>query len=538
MSLRVIECVDCEDMLQICKNYSRIFCYGAGHWGRIILHFLNKNGVYIESFIVSQKNKLDSYCGVSIAELESLDSRYLVNSLVILSLTEANHAVLKQAISLKCSTVVLLAVNYKIIRSIPQDVHNVKMIESIKAENCLVDDVEKYKAKAKIILSKYKRVVFRYLYISKIGYISLGWIFYMNINHPSDEYWLFYPGPSSKKANKFLVDKILNREFENIDFVKENNLAFWKYFLGNYPGFVEVDGSGASRKFHTQLNKVIPFVDKNKKRVLVHFTDGDIIRGNHFLEQHALDKYVCIFARDGRYSQEFEGYVDENRTSDDYYRALSIDAFSLSAKFLLESNIVSVRMGSMPEGDAPDFIFDYGRKYHSDFLDVFLFSRCRYFIGTPSGVQHLADLFSKPIVIVNSPVLSTENSCSFVGKDGNLMIIQKYWDSVNSRYLTIRDMLTIECYGQAEYNPNAPRRTMGIYHQRKILPVKNTPEEIFEVTQEMEEILAGTVVYDDLDLELQSKYDKIVSEFVDAPNFIFPYRLGRDFLKKNQWLLE
>lgn len=527
-----------DKMLKACKRYSDIYCYGAGNWGRLIMHFLQANDIFIKSFLVSKKDKADNYCGIPIIALDSVDKDALADSLIILSLTEPNHAAVRQAIDSKGLTAVIFPVVSKLIHSIPLSIYNIKLLESIKAEASYLEaDKEKYEKKAQNIICNFKKIVLRYVFINKIGYIALGWIYYMNIAHPENEYWLFYPGPSPRKANSFLVSKILNGQYPNIDFVNEKSKGFWKFFLEHYYEYVEVDGSGASEDFHKQLNMFIPSIDKKNQPPLIDFTDEEISKGTLFLEQYNLKNYVCIFARDGRYTQEWGGYIDKNSTMDDMYRGMPVEDFSLSARLLADKGIALVRMGSMPEGDAPNGIFDYGRKYHTDFLDVFLFSRCRYFIGTPSGVQHLADLFSKPVVIVNCPVLSTYNSCSFVGQDGNLMIIQKYWDSVKSRYLTIREMLTVECYGEAEYNPNAPRRTMGIYHQRKILPVKNTPEEILAVTQEMEEILAGTVEYDDLDLELQDKYNKIVSEFKEAPNFIFPYRLGREFLRNNQWLL-
>ena len=528
-----------EKLLKACSSYSTIYCYGAGHWGRLVMHFLMENNISIKSFLVSGRNKLDSYCGIPIVTLDSIDKDSMADSLILLSLTEPNHAAVKQAIQSKCAASVIFPIVSKMIHSIPLNVYNIKLLESIKAEGeYLAEDTAEYEKKARSIISKYKKVFLRYVFVTKIGYISLGWIFYMNIHHPDDEYWVFYPGPSPRQANEFLVSKIMNMKFPDIDFINALSIGFWKYFFEKYPEYVKVDASGASEEFHSQLNKIIPYIDKKKQPPLIDFTEEEICKGNLFLDQHHLKEYVCIFARDGKYTQEWGGYVDKNSISDDFYRDMPIGDFVLTARYLSEKDVASVRMGSMPEGNAPDIIFDYGRNYHTDFLDVFLFSRCRYFIGTPSGVQHLADFFSKPIVIVNSPVLSTENSCSFVGRDGNLMIPQKYWDSVNSRYLTIREMLTVECFGEAEYNPNAPRRTMGIYHQRKILPIKNTPEEILAVAKEMEEILAGTVVYDELDLELQDKYNKIVSEFKDAPNFIFPYRLGRDFLRQNQWILE
>ena len=117
------------------------------------------------------------------------------------------------------------------------------------------------------------------------------------------------------------------------------------------------------------------------------------------------------------------------------------------------------------------------------------------------------------------------------------MIFQKYWDTRRNRYLTIRQMLQYEIYGQDESALNGPRRTFGLYHKDGIKPVKNTPEEILAVTQEMEEILTGTVHYDETDLALRRKYEEILKDFSGASNFIFQYQIGRSFLRENLWLL-
>ncbi len=195
-----------KKLLQVCKSYSTIYCYGAGHWGRLIMLFLRDNNIPIKSFLVSKNNNLGSYCGVPIVAIDSLDVDSLADSLILLSLTEPNHAAVKQAILSKCANAVIFPVVSKIIHSIPLYFYNIKLIESIKAEGkYLAEDKERYEIKARNIISKYEKIVLRYVFITKIGYISLGWIFYMNIEHPDNEYWLFYPGPSHRQANGLLV---------------------------------------------------------------------------------------------------------------------------------------------------------------------------------------------------------------------------------------------------------------------------------------------------------------------------------------------
>ena len=88
----------CDEMLQACRRYSTIYCYGAGHWGRLVMHFLRENKISIKCFLVSKRNKIDSYCGIPIVELDSLNADNFTDSLILISLTEPNHDAVKKAI--------------------------------------------------------------------------------------------------------------------------------------------------------------------------------------------------------------------------------------------------------------------------------------------------------------------------------------------------------------------------------------------------------------------------------------------------------
>ena len=65
--------------------------------------------------------------------------------------------------------------------------------------------------------------------------------------------------------------------------------------------------------------------------------------------------------------------------------------------------------------------------------------------------------------------------------------------------------------------------------------IENTPEEILEVTKEMNERLNGTWISNPIDEELQQMYRNL---FVKGNHiYNFTPRIGADFLRKNQNLL-
>jgi hypothetical protein len=77
-----------------------------------------------------------------------------------------------------------------------------------------------------------------------------------------------------------------------------------------------------------------------------------------------------------------------------------------------------------------------------------------------------------------------------------------------------------------------------LYKKQGIIPVENTPEEIRDVIQEMNERLDGTYSESEEDRILQAKYRKIVDDYPKGDNVLSHWRLGADFLRNNQWLLD
>ena len=74
------------------------------------------------------------------------------------------------------------------------------------------------------------------------------------------------------------------------------------------------------------------------------------------------------------------------------------------------------------------------------------------------------------------------------------------------------------------------------YMEAGIEPIENTPEEILALAQEMNMRLDKTWVTRDEDEELQSRYRDLYPPGHSA--YGFPSRIGTEFLRKNNSLLE
>ena len=67
-----------DDLLNYCTRHKRIFCYGAGRYGREVRVFLQEQGIDIEGFIVSERDTdVEKILGKKIVAFESIISDVL-----------------------------------------------------------------------------------------------------------------------------------------------------------------------------------------------------------------------------------------------------------------------------------------------------------------------------------------------------------------------------------------------------------------------------------------------------------------------------
>ena len=79
---------------------------------------------------------------------------------------------------------------------------------------------------------------------------------------------------------------------------------------------------------------------------------------------------------------------------------------------------------------------DYAKNYWDDFMDVFLASRCKFLLGTNSGLSDLAVAFDKPRAIVNVIPLG----CIPYGRN-DIYINKKFYDDKSLQFKTVKSVL-------------------------------------------------------------------------------------------------
>ncbi len=203
-------------------------------------------------------------------------------------------------------------------------------------------------------------------------------------------------------------------------------------------------------------------------------------------------------------------------------RNADINTYRLAIESIAARDGWVIRMGdpSMPSLPPIPQVIDYAHsEVRSDWMDVFLWAKCRFFIGTQSGPQMVPPTFGVPCVETN---MSTLGLRLWFNKD--LCIFKLHWSEKEARHLNFAEVISSalkwsEC---TEY-----RASQGI----KL--VDNTPEEINDVVTEMMDRLEGKLQYSNEDEELQERFDGLYINNACKAHA----RTGRDFLRKWEHLL-
>ena len=175
------------------------------------------------------------------------------------------------------------------------------------------------------------------------------------------------------------------------------------------------------------------------------------------------------------------------------------------------------------ESDNPNII-DYSIIGRSDQLDIFLPSICDLFIGATAGIMAIPKLFRKPVVYTNIIPLGVLNL--LVCADNSVFIPKKLWLSKENRFMTFPEII------------NEGKRWLyetEEYERLGIQVIDNTPDEILNVTKEMELRISGDWQPTNEDIELQKAFQSLLEPSDLAQDIVTT--IGSDFLRNNQNLL-
>ena len=418
---------------------------------------------------------------------------------------------------------------------------NIRRNNLLKENRLIFERNHEYDIRITKIKEKYSHIAVSNIAMGTMG--ELGeWILYLYLHRKNEDniFHLYYPYTILEQApdlelsgvNLFLTNRFYG---EGIELLSKDNLLFWQYFIYKEKNMFDFyDELKYASQFTEDMLLEISLKDDLPSYIL--FDSEEEIRGKaECLKMGCISNFVCLSARDSF-------YINKLRSSDcinfiDEYRNSNIETRHVAVKYLQQHYIQVVRMGAGAQKEfSGDNVIDYATKYHSEFMDVYLAANCKFFVSDLNGIQSLAELFSKPMVITNASMLTTRYDAVPIFKQKtDIAILKKLWKSKENRYLTIREMIKYEVESDFQKNGTA---VLYLYKKQGIVPIENTSEEIRDVIKEMNERLDETYSESEEDKVLQAKYRKIVDEYPKGENILSHWRLGADFLRNNQWLLE
>ena len=276
------------------------------------------------------------------------------------------------------------------------------------------------------------------------------------------------------------------------------------------------------------------------KEPLIYFKDEEIKIGHNYLKKIGTHEYnfICFNARDKAFLNKYNS--DRDWSYHDF-RNSNIYSYLPAMEKMTQKNFFCLRTGFVVENklvNSNPKIIDYANSEdRSDLLDVFLGSKCRFYLLSGSGISLIPETFNRPIVYVNHCNINELQAFAH----NSLFIPKKYYSIKKQRLLTFKEFIDLEFKNNFLYINKNNFSLNETFRELGIKIIDNTPEEITDVVMEMDDRLNKIWKTDNEEEDLQDKFWSSFKHklslyehgFIKSPTF----RIGSSFLKKNQSLL-
>lgn len=299
------------------------------------------------------------------------------------------------------------------------------------------------------------------------------------------------------------IAKILDYTFDD-DFKELNAKKYYDNFkTGKY-----IFGSTTFDGFENKLY--------DKYDLSLNFTNDEERIGRKLLDEYGLveNEFVIFHSRDGEYFNEFSLSYHE-------YRNVDFKSFSKSISWLDKKNIKSLKFGiidkeiSSIELNSIKNYVDYAKTFRTDFLDMYLISKAKYFIGNSSGPFIVCTFFNKPVVITNFIPLDI-----VLTKENDIFIWKRLVDKSTGKQLSLEYILKNKIF----------YRDTIEYIKENIEIINNSEDEILEACKEMEMQLQSEEVFkNQVDKEFLSDFMKLMNKYL--PDVLVLGKPSLNFLK-------
>jgi putative glycosyltransferase (TIGR04372 family) len=260
------------------------------------------------------------------------------------------------------------------------------------------------------------------------------------------------------------------------------------------------------------------------------FTAEEEQRGRRLLEQMGVgadDWFVTFHVRDNAYQKfRFPDWQEPSRSQNRQVRNGTIMDYLPAAQMIAEMGGFAVRVGHMTAeplaAHETSRIIDYSYRFRSDFGDVYLAAKCRFFLGGPSGLPQLSTIFGVPVALASMVPLCPHP----VGPKAlfSPVLIRDRTSGEILHYRRARELGLFDNRAGHQWRDNH-------YDDRGLEVVRNTPKDIRDLAHDMLDQIAGKPVGDEakrLQDIYRFRYANIGKGFefapTIAPRFALKYR--------------
>ena len=555
-------------LLSFCQVHRKsLVCYGAGLWAEVLTYYLRIYDIEFMYYCVTDDSNIinDVYLGKKVVALSNV--QFDNDTAVILGLNETWQQEIEERTEIMgIKYVFKMSLQlFKILNQAPELIehwtlknlpYNLRAFgEGVKEvfDTYLYDIYEK---RWQELVKEYPLgVELRRIEGSNIAMLIFAYICAIEyIPRTTGKDIVYFPAQLASKScrrpvyvNNYII---ANFKGDDFDVVVGETEDFWRYCLEEHTECFSYSGKA---DYWTKLLPIASehmrnhdFFAHSKCYMLMPAYYGE--KGRQLLLRMGIKKkFVSIYSRDGTYYDQ-RGATSEKTLIMDKYRNSRLENFSIAIRWLHEHDISTIRVGSTPRKDnfcAEHDVIDYAGKFHEDYMDFYLAMHNEFYIGNTSGVEMFQALSSKPRAMVNVWCMVFFNDTpGYTSQDRDLIIYCKFYSNHHKRLLSLSEILALNHRLYLKYGEELSPRYSGsiriaeMYRDEGIELIDNTPLEILALTKEMTERLNGNTFYTAEDEELQKKFWTLMKVYIEGHPRCFWYnaRVGREFLKENEWM--
>jgi putative glycosyltransferase (TIGR04372 family) len=280
------------------------------------------------------------------------------------------------------------------------------------------------------------------------------------------------------------------------------------------------------KEIYFSINEDIrSYSEHYKTNPSIFLTEKQIKIGYQKIDKFGITKkdwWVCFHGRDSNYLKTL--YPDRSFEYHNY-RDFNPNTMISGIMEVVKRGGFAVIMGDKNSENInakhKNIIF-YNKKYSSDFLDVFLSARAKFFVGNSSGLKAISQAFNVPVAATNqigfNVILQPSNS---------LIIYKKLYSLEKKRLLTFDEKINIGLFNKKDENKGY---FTEYYNKNKLIPRENSSQEIKGLVEDMFNLIDNKKI----NTIIQSKVKKKL--FCDYNHTELAGNIASSFFKINKKL--